>query len=160
MPRYSMERKQAVLDKLLPPHNLSVNDVARREGISAAALYNWRKKAKQEGRPVPGNRKPTPEDWSAKDKFAVVLETASLNDHELSEYCRSKGLYPEQIERWKDDFIDGMDQSPKVSPNQMIHRKVRKLEREVRRKDKALAEAAALLILQKKFQTLWEDEEN
>ena len=42
-----------------------------------------------------------PEGWSAADKFTVVLETAGLNATELSAYCRQKGLYPEQVERWR-----------------------------------------------------------
>lgn len=55
MSRYSPERKEAVLSKLLPPYNLTVAELARQEGISPATLYNWRKQAKSEGRPVPGH---------------------------------------------------------------------------------------------------------
>ncbi|MEZ9822032.1 transposase, partial [Shewanella sp. 10N.286.45.A1] len=54
MARYSPERKEAVLKKLLPPHNMTVMEVARSEGISYQTLYHWRDKAKKEGRPVPG----------------------------------------------------------------------------------------------------------
>jgi len=90
--RYSEERKQQILSKLLPPSNMSVAEVARTEGISEQTLYNWQNKAKQQGRPVPGN-KPTSEQWSAEAKLATVIETASLNEAELSEYCRQKGLY-------------------------------------------------------------------
>ncbi len=88
MSRYSEERKQQILNKLLPPSNLTVVEVAQQEGVSET-LYNWRNKAKQEGRPVPRN-KPISEHWSAEAKFATVLETASLNEAELSEYCRKK----------------------------------------------------------------------
>lgn len=160
MPRYSLERKVAVLDKLLPPHNLSIPEVANQEGISQGCLYNWLKQARLEGRPVPGSRKATPEDWSSQDKFAVVLETASLNAQELSEYCRAKGLYPEQIERWKQACMQGLG-APKAEPEaKETRKKLLKLEKEIQRKDKALAEAAALLVLQKKFQALWEDGES
>ena len=108
MPRYSLERKTAVLDKMLPPHNLSIPEVASQEGISAGCLYNWLKQARLEGRPVPGSRKNTPDDWPSQDKMAVVIETASLNAQELGEYCRLKGLYPEQISRWKEAFIQAL----------------------------------------------------
>jgi len=64
MPRYSHERKIAVLKKLLPPHNQSVTEVAQSEGISEATLYNWRTQAKQQGSPVPGSGK-TSDNWSA-----------------------------------------------------------------------------------------------
>lgn len=159
MTRYSLERKAAVLDKLLPPHNLSVPEVADLEGISQGCLYNWLKQARLEGRPVPGSRKATPDDWLAQDKFAVVLETASLNAQELSEYCRAKGLYPEQIARWKQTFIQAVDQSKPEADTKASRKKIQQLEKEIRRKDKALAETAALLVLSKKLQALWAEEE-
>lgn len=160
MPRYSLERKTAVLDKMLPPHNLSIPEVAQQEGISPGCLYNWLKQARLEGRPVPGSRKNTPDDWPAQDKMAVVIETASLNAQELSEYCRSKGLYPEQISRWKEAFIQGVVPAKPDTETKETRKKILKLEKEILRKDKALAEAAALLILQKKVQALWEDGES
>jgi transposase-like protein len=159
MSRYSIERKSAVLNKLLPPHNLSIPEIANLEGISQGCLYNWLKQARMEGRPVPGSRKTTTEGWPSQDKFAVILETASLNAQELSEYCRSKGLYPEQIERWKQAFIQGMDQTRPEAESKESRKKIQKLEKEIQRKDKALAEAAALLVLQKKVRALWAEED-
>ncbi|RAR59831.1 transposase, partial [Onishia taeanensis] len=87
MPRYSEERKAAVLKKLLPPDNRSVASVAAEEGISDATLYGWLKTCRRQGVPVPGNRK-TGDDWSADAKLAVVIETASLSETELGTYCR------------------------------------------------------------------------
>ena len=98
MARYSSERKAALLKKLLPPINMSVAELARQENISEVTLYNWRKHAKDGGSPVPGDNKLTDE-WPAEAKFAVVLETAALSEIELSEYCRRKGLYPEQVQQ-------------------------------------------------------------
>ena len=160
MSRYSEERKMAVLDKMLPPHNMSVSQVSTQEGISVAALYNWRKQARLEGKPVPGSRKPTPDDWSPQDKFAVTMETASLTAQELSEYCRSKGLYPEQIERWKEAFIQGFSPSKAGPELKAAQKEIQQLKKDTTRKDKALAETAALLVLQKKFRALWEAEES
>lgn len=107
MPHYPKERKDAVLSKLLPPHNRPVPEIAKAEGISEATLYNWLKQARQQGVPVPGSISNSPEDWSGEAKFAVVLETAPLNAGELSEYCRAKGLYPEQVSRWRQACIEG-----------------------------------------------------
>lgn len=109
MLRFSEERKSAVLKKLLPPHNCSVPDVAREEGVSEQTLYNWRKKRRDKGLPVPGNEQKS-EQWSAESKFAVVVETAALSETELSEYCR-KGLYPQQVKEWKHACISGADQA-------------------------------------------------
>ena len=96
--RYSEERKEAVLKKLLPPDNRTVAQLAREEGISTATLYNWRKQARARGRLLPENS-PEPEGWSSQDKFNAVLETAALSEAELAEYCRQRCLYPEQIQR-------------------------------------------------------------
>ena len=107
MPRYSEERKNAVLGKLMPPNNQSVPLVAQSESISEATLYNWISRARESGVPVPGSRSNNTEDWSAQAKFAVVVETQSMNETEKSTYCREKGLYPEQIERWRQACIEG-----------------------------------------------------
>ena len=95
MPRYSEERKAAVLKKLLPPQNRSVVQVAAEEGISDVTLYSWLKQCRQQGMPVPGYRN-AGDDWSPDAKLAVVIETASMSEAELGAYCRQKGLYSEQ----------------------------------------------------------------
>ncbi|WP_437180630.1 IS3 family transposase [Microbulbifer thermotolerans] len=159
MPRYSTERKAAVLKKLLPPENRSIPEVAAEEGISEGTLYNWRQQARERGIPVPGSGKQS-EDWSAEAKFAVVVETASLSEAELSAYCRSKGLYPEQVRAWKEAFIQGaLSDAERRKRHQeetrKTKRRIKELEKELRRKDKALAETAALLALRKKLDALW-----
>ena len=88
--RYSPERKEAVLRKMMPPHNQSIKELAREEGISEATLFNWRKQAREKGLLLPDSDS-VPEGWSSRDKFAAVLETAALNENELAEYCRKKG---------------------------------------------------------------------
>ena len=93
---YSTERKEAILKKLLPPISQTVAEVARAEGLSVNTLYNWRDKARQSGLPVPG-KTPTSNDWSADTKLATVVETMALSESELSQYCREKGLYIDQI---------------------------------------------------------------
>lgn len=164
MRRYSEERKASVLIKLLPPHNLSVPEVAEMEGISLATLYNWRTKAKQQGKAVPGSGK-TSDKWSPEAQLAVVIETATLSESELSEYCRSKGLYPEQIKEWKALFIQGrMSEGERRKQDREQSKRYKKenkqLKRELAHKEKALAETAALLVLRKKFNALWGENED
>jgi len=165
MAHYSAERKEAVLKKLLPPNNRTVAEVAKEEGISEASLYNWRTQARRQGRPVPGNKQ-TSDDWSAEAKFAVVVETAAMNETQLSEYCRSKGLYPDQVKAWKTACIEGQLSDRERRQQQQDQakqdrREIKALKKELQRKDKALAETAALLALRKKLNALWgEDEDN
>lgn len=163
MPRYSQERKAAVMRKLLPPENRTVAEVAREEGISEVTLYNWRKKAREQGLPVPGSEKQS-EKWSGEAKFAVAVETAGFSEAELSEYCRTKGLYPEQVRAWREACIAGASseagrRQAEQAQARREKKRIKELERELRRKDKALAETAALLALRKKLNALWGDDE-
>lgn len=159
--QYPKERKEAVLAKLMPPHNRTVADLAREEGISTATLYNWRKEAREQGRLLPEHSS-EPEGWSARDKFNAVLETAALSESELAEYCRRRGLYPEQIGRWRsacEGANDRADASEREHREAVKTEKARSraLERELKRKESALAETAALLTLRKKANAIWGD---
>src|ERR1700756_5967719 len=100
MKPYAEERKEALVRRMMPPENALVSALARETGITEQTLYTWRRQAKGQGLAVPGDGK-NPEGGSSEDKFAVVLETAPLNAAELAEYCRRKGLYPEQIAAWR-----------------------------------------------------------
>ena len=161
--RYSPERKEAVLRKMMPPHNRSIKQLAREAGISEATLFGWRRQAREKGLLLPDGDS-GPEGWSARDKFAAVLETAAFNETELAEYCRTKGIYPEQVFQWRKACEQANDWDRESNrrlktEKKSDRRRIRKLEQEVRRKDKALAETAALLVLQKKAQAIWGDRE-
>ena len=130
--------------------------------MSVQTLYNWRDKAKRLGMPVPG-KTVTTEAWSAETKLAVVVETMPLSESELSQYCREKGLYVEQVKAWKQDCLEGFRSSPERSlkaqrQSKADKKRVRQLEKELQRKEKALAEAAALLVLRKKLNALYGEE--
>jgi transposase-like protein len=162
--RYSPERREAVLKKMLPPNNRSIAALAIEEGISDATLYNWRQRARNEGRLMPDSDN-TPEGWTSRDKFAAVMETAAMSEAEIAEYCRQRGLYPEQLSAWRTACEQANDWS-RASDKQLRdvtkadRKKMRQLEKELARKEKALAEAAALLILRKKLDAMFEDHED
>lgn len=162
--KYSNERKQAVLAKLCPPHNRSIREVAAEEGISEATLYNWRKQARARGELYPDAGSDA-EGWTARDKFAAVLETAAMNESERAEYCRKRGLYSEQLAAWRRACEQANDWAAQRSQehakaDREQRRKMRELERELNRKEKALAETAALLTLSKKARAIWGDGED
>ncbi len=163
MSKYSEEFREQVVRKMMPPNAMSVAQVSRETGVSEQALYNWRNRFRHEGKAVPADPS-NPESWNGENKLAVVIETAGLNEQELAEYCRRKGLYVEQIARWREAAIAGAETQRPLSGAerrelQQERKKTRKLEQELRRKDKALAETAALLVLQKKAQAIWGDGE-
>jgi len=162
--RYSPERKEAVLKKMLPPNNKSIPEIAIEEGISVQTLYSWRTKARSQGRLLP-NGQTSPNGWTSSDMFSAVVETAPLNEEEVAQYCRQKGIYPEQLKHWREACENANDwdrSQSKVIKEQMkdASQKNKELERELRRKEKALAEAAALLVLKKKAQNLWGEGED
>jgi transposase len=159
MPRYTVEFKEKVVQKMMPPNAQSLSAIHRETGISVPTLSAWRKECAQKGRAVPADPA-NPEHWSGRDKLAVVVETASLNEHALSEYCRTKGLYPEQVERWREAAVAGNEAPQPLSAKEREswredRKRARDLERELHRKEKALAETAALLVLKKKAQQIW-----
>ncbi len=162
--RYSEKFKELAIKKMMPPAPVSVSQLCRELGVSDVTLYKWRKDYRNKGVAVPAY-KSKPKDWTAEDKLAVVIETASFNEVQLSEYCRSKGLFKKQVEQWKADALSGYQKSAQTKKQQSRHlqedkKRIKRLERELKRKEKALAETAALLVLSKKCETIWgEDEE-
>jgi transposase len=100
MRRYSEAVKADVRRRMSPPHRQSVAQISAELGIHVVTLYSWRKAWRLQEEMVPASEK-EPEGWSAADKVTVVLETAGINATELSACCRERGLYPEQVERWR-----------------------------------------------------------
>lgn len=161
--RYSQEQKEAITKRMMPPNNESVTKISKEEGISDVTLYKWRKEARAAGVATPGNGQ-TSDKWSSQDKFLIVMETFAMNESELAEYCRKKGLYREQIEAWKSVCLQAngqvFDQAKQLNGALKEEQKrAKQLEKELQKKEKALAEAAALLLLRKKAQAIWGDDE-
>ena len=162
MRRYSEAFKADVRRRMSPPQRQSVAQISVELGIHVVTLYNWRKSWRLQGEVVPASEK-DPEGWGATDKFTVVLETAGLNATELSAYCRERGLYPEQVERWRQASQDANEKPVLTLKEQkdlerlraQDQKEIKRLKQELRRKEKALAEAAALLIASKKIQAFW-----
>ena len=115
MRRYSEAVKADIRKRMSPPARQSVARISEETGIHICTLYAWRKAWRLEGEVVPASHK-DPEGWSAADKFTVVLETAGLNATELSAYCRERGLYPEQVERWRQASQDLITQIAPHAP--------------------------------------------
>ena len=156
---YSPERKTAVLKRMLPPNTMAIRQLSQAEGISEATLHKWRAEARAKGQFLP-DAKAGPEGWTSEDKLAAVIETASLNEAELGEYCRRRGIYAEQLAVWRVACARANDWERSASrqiarETRDANKRVQQLERELARKEKALAEAAALMILRKKAEAIW-----
>lgn len=160
--KYPKEMKEAVVARMLSGEE-TMADINRETGININTLYRWRDAAQQKGLTATTKYK-NADKWSSQDKFTVVLETANLSEIEFSEYCRNKGIYPEQVKEWKSACINANDgekaSNPKANKELREERREKeKLAKELQRKEKALAEAAALLVLRKKADAIWGMEE-
>jgi len=156
VPSYSPDFKEQTVRKMMPPYNQSVAHLSRETGVSEPTLYAWKKQFQTRGFVVPA--KPSrPDRWDPRAKLAAVIQTATMNEAERSTYCREHGLYPEQLEAWKEAF-ESMDAGGHPADKAQLtaeRKKSRKLEKELLRKERALAEVAALLALSKKAQAIW-----
>ena len=159
MIRYPKEFKEQVLKRLLPPNAESVKRVAKETGVSHQTLRNWMQEAHihdlvQSLPPEP------PSSISTSEKFRIVVETLSMSEDELSEYARKAGLYVTQIKEWRDICINAneADDVKKRSIQKelkAVKKENNELKKDLRKKEKALAETAALLVLRKKAEAIW-----
>lgn len=162
MKNYPKELKDSITARMLPPNNISVAELVRETGIPKDTLYTWRSKACTGSAPALAI---APRGLSSEEKFNIVIETASLNEMELGAYCRRKGIFKQMIEAWRETCKQAHTPlAPKAKADRTAIRtqkkEIKRLEMDLRRKEKALAEAAALLILQKKVRSLWEEPED
>lgn len=164
MNQINKELKQSIILRMLPPNNEPVSKLVRETGISETTLYKWKNAAKDQG--TAGHKSPSStEKWNTHEKFAVVIETASLSEIELAEYCRTKGLFVEQVEAWRDACMQangGVAAHANKLQKELrtMEQENKALSRELKRKEAALAETAALLVLRKKAQAIWGDQED
>lgn len=153
MKKYSEEIKRTMVAKMVGPGAKTASVLAKEVGITQTSLSRWLK----EFEPSQSGRARRPRDWSAAEKLAALKGTASMEEAELGEYLRRHGLHSVHLEQWSQEYIDAMDGRVNRRQTAEERRKVKELERELRRKDKALAEATALLILKKKAALIWGD---
>jgi len=133
--------------RLLPPESATLEVVARETGIGTPTLERWR--GEDLSRPARERA------WTAAARFDAVLTTAVMDEAAKSAWCRANGLYPLQLATWQQSATQALADKPdelRATPLQtkQDRRRIKELERELLRKDRALAETAALLVLSKK----------
>ena len=143
--------------RLLPPESSAIDLVSREVGISVATLERWRADALANG----SGRLAAPR-WTAAARLQAVIVTAAMDEATRSAWCREQGLYPAELDAWKQDAIAGLGEPRAASAVEarQDRRRVKELERELHRKDKALAETAALLVLSKKLSAVFHEGED
>jgi len=166
---YSETFKRRMVQKMSGPDALSAGDLAEKEGLCQPTLSRWLRNAGKLGDMKKKNhhsepeekttpRPQRPQDWSLLEKLRVLVEANAMPSEDLGAYLRREGLHESQLEQWRQAAQEALE-APRPRRKQTEERKrIKELERELRRKEKALAETAALLMLKKKAQAIWGDE--
>jgi len=158
---YPIQLKEAVLKRVLQ-ENKPHYEVAREFGVGRSTIGKWLKEYKKNGSIKLKSKEKRPKDWTAEERIVAIMETGCMTTEDRTAWCRKKGLFIHNLDQWKKDAISAM--IPKPNKEQIEeHRKLKKeisvLKKDLSRKDKALAETAALLILKKKAQEIWGEPE-
>lgn len=159
--KYSEAFKSKMVRKLASPEGPSASALAQDVGVHQSTLSRW---LRQAARVEDMKKQAQPSrSWDASQKLEAVLEAASLSEDDLGPFLRRKGLYRRDLEQWRGEMLKGLEQPQprrRTSSKTPEGRRIRKLEKELRRKDAALAETAALLVLKKKAQAIWGAEDD
>jgi transposase len=157
---YSDEFKQKMVAKLLSPKSPSFATLSEETGVHITSLRQW---VKDHANGNSMSKKSKTSKFGPDEKFQILMETASLKENELGEYLRKKGLHSSQLEEWKQDALSAIkissqryQKDPELAE---LRNKEKNLQKELQRKDRALAEMAARIILLKKSRLIWGDAE-
>lgn len=147
-----------MIEKMLPPMSSSANALAGKTGVSQATLSRWLKDASS----VPGmNKTMTTKKWTPEEKLRVLTDAGRFSEEELGEFLRREGLYEATLKQWRKNAEEGLrDEKQHSAKKSKEEKRIKELERELRRKDAALAEASAILVLKKKVAEIWGDEDD
>jgi transposase len=151
--RFSKEFKEAIVRKLLSRGNQTIPEFCNNNNVALSTVSRWQSECAN----VLGMKtKKDKSKYSAEKILKIISETYSLNEEDLGIYLRKNGLHSNQLTEWRSGFLSSMNQ-PKVNPNKKDHRdaEIKDLKKNLHKKNAALAEVSALLILQKKANLLW-----
>ena len=159
---HPVQVKEAVIKKIIlgnKPHH----EIAREFGVGRSTIGKWLRQYKQNGSINLNSQEKRPRDWTAEERISALIETGSMTAEECTAWCRKNGIFTHNLDQWKKDAISAM--IPKSNKEQIEkHRNLKKeitaLKKDLFRKDKALAETAALLVLKKKAREIWGEPED
>jgi transposase-like protein len=156
---YSVEFKEQALLKVLHRGSRTIGSVADELNMNVMTLKNWMKGAAASARSEGSGHARRPEDWSLEERLLALQQSHGLLDEALNAWCRERGLFAHHLAQWRVDFCAGAGSGRENAQEvrELKHANTQ-LQRELNRKEKALAEAAALLVLQKKYRALFGDE--
>ena len=162
MNEYSKKIKSTMVAKMTAPGGISASALSQEVGITHQTLSRWRNDYVILGAKSGGMMKSKrPEDWTAEEKLKAIVDYEKLDEEHKGNYLRENGLHSVHLQRWQQEFIEAYaSKKKKIRGGDPMQKRIKELEKELRRKEKALAETAALLVLKKKAQAIWGDRED
>ena len=155
---YPAAFKAEMVRKMTRPNARTASDLEQETGVHQTTLSRWKREAgKVDSMSTKKKKQKRPADRTPEEKLALVLEASRLGDEELGEFLRRNGLHEADLTRWREEALAGLGNRRQEKARASEVKRIRELEKELRRKDKALAETAALLVLKKKAQAIWGD---
>jgi hypothetical protein len=137
--------------RLLPPDSAALGVVSREVGIAIGTLERWHADALS--KPARGRA------WTATARLEAVVTTASMSESDKSAWCREHGVYPNELDQWRASCTTALSEphEARASPQstRQDRKRIKELEHDLRRKNAALAETAALLVLSKKLEAIF-----
>jgi transposase-like protein len=154
--KYSEEFREQALRKVYQRGTQTVRAIAEELNVNYFTLKNWMKETDRKPDTFLGEK--PPQRWTAEERLEALQASYGLAGDELNAWCRRRGVYAHQLAQWRAEFC-AAEGSGNGKALRQLREENQRLQRELMRKEKALAEAGALLVLQKKFQALWEAED-
>ena len=165
--RYTESFKIQTVEKVLNRSNgTTIGEVSNALGVGLSSIGRWIKESREQKMGSGNSKNMTkeckPQDLSLQERLNHIKNCAPLDEAAISVYSRENGIYPHHIKQWELDFVNGgTEKSSLKKSNGKVHKaEINTLKKEIRRKDKALAETAALLVLQKKVHEIWGNDED
>ena len=159
--QYTESFRQQALEKVYTRGHRSVEAVAEDLEMSKGTLRNWMRAHKKPALSKDAQAQRRPNDWTLTERLQLLLDSHGLDEESLNAFCRERGIFRHHLRQWQESFENGSASESVTDRSQLRELKEanKTLQRELNRKEKALAEAAALLVLQKKYQALWEEKD-
>jgi hypothetical protein len=157
--RHNTDMKQSLIKRLLRPDGPKVPELSRETGIQQTTLYRWLQQARMSAMQA-DDVKHRKGSRTLAEKQALLLESRGHSGDDLGRWLRTTGIHAETLEVWKAEIETALSGIADQSRREAEFRgELSTLQKEIHRKDKALAEMTALVVLKKKLETLLGTEE-
>lgn len=157
---YPEKFRAEMVSKMLGPNAVSASALSKRVGVGQPTLSTWLRGAKMSAvskkpKNKPSASVPTKRAWTAADKLRIIVTAGQLDDDTLGEFLRREGLHGNDLQAFREEALAGLNPQPVQPASTSAMKEIKQLRRDLEKKQNALREAEALLVLRKKLNALW-----